>query len=62
MTFTREKKRYVISYYIADFYHSYVVIAENEAIAIENVMRSMPSKSMELMHSFKIERYHHEWN
>ena len=54
--------KYIVSYYIADLYHSYVVTADNEASAIKNVMKSMPSKSAELMHSFNIERYYLEWN
>lgn len=52
--------KYQITYYLDNMIHQYVVEAENEASAIEKVMRLLKSK--ELFHGFKIERYYQDWN
>ena len=54
-------KEYSVSFYLNDMYHSYLVDADNEAEAILKVMKSLNSRSKEIMHGFKIERYYRPW-
>lgn len=55
-------KTYKVSYYLDNFYHTYLIDAENECSAIEIAIRTIPDTSKSLMHDFKIERYFQEWN
>lgn len=54
-------KDYSVSYYLDNVYHQYIVEAENEYQAINQVMRGMPEGSAKIMHNFKIERYYQPW-
>lgn len=53
-------KTYSVSYYLSGMYHTYLVDAENEAGAIQKVLGGLYHP--EIMHDFKIKRYHEVWN
>ena len=55
-------KEFRISYYLGDFFHSYIIEAENEHHAISKSMDHIPTTSQNIMHDFKIEKYVEEWN
>ena len=55
-------KDFRVSYYLGDFFHCYIVEAENEHHAISKTMCSIPNASRNIMHDFKMERYVQEWN
>lgn len=54
-------KEYEVSYYLHDMYHSYIVDADNEAEAITKALSRLNSRSKEIMHDFKVERYYRPW-
>ena len=49
-----------VKYYLGYMYHSYIIEAENEAVAIMKAIREIPAK--EIMHDFKIEKHFQAWN
>jgi hypothetical protein len=55
-------KKWQVSYYLDNFYHAYVIDANNEAEAYEKVLKSIPTTSKTIMHDLKIERYFQKWN
>lgn len=55
-------KTYKVSYYLDNFYHTYLIEAENEFYAIEEAIRHIPYTSRPLLHDFKIERYFQKWH
>ena len=57
-----DMKTYKVRYYLDNFYHTYLIDAENEYDAIDLAIRSIPSTNQPLLHDFKIERYFQEWN
>lgn len=48
-------KKYRVSYFLDNYYHSYKVDADNEYEAIEIIVRNIPNTSKPLLHDFKIE-------
>lgn len=54
-------REYSVTYYLGDMYHSYIVDADNEAEAITKALANLNSRSKEIMHDFKIERYYQPW-
>ena len=55
-------KKWQVTYYLDNFYHTYVIEASCEAEAYEKVLKSIPATSKPIMHDLKIERYFQEWN
>ena len=54
-------EKYRVSYYLDNFYHTYLIDAENECSAIELAIRAIPDTSKPVLHDFKIERYIQAW-
>lgn len=54
-------REYLVSYYLNDMLHSWIVEADNEAEAILKALKSLNDRSKEIMHDFKIERYYRPW-
>lgn len=54
-------KTYRVSYYLDNFYHTYLIEAENECSAIETAIRTIPDTIKLILHDFKIERYIQAW-
>ena len=51
---------YKVKYDFGEMYHSYIIVAKNEAEAIEKALKRIPHP--EIMHDFSIEKYVPEWN
>lgn len=47
-------KNYIVSYYLGDMYHSYTIVASNEAEAILNCLNRIPSSSQKIFKDFSI--------
>ena len=62
VTQEEEMKKWQVTYYLDNFYHTYVIEASCEAEAYEKVLKSIPATSKPIMHDLKIERYFQKWN
>ena len=47
-------KVYIVAYYLGDMYHSYTIVASNEAEAIMNCLNRIPSGSKKIFKDFEI--------
>lgn len=55
-------KEFYVSYLLGEFYHSFIIEAENEAEAIFKALNMMGNRSRSHLHNFKIEEYVQKWN
>lgn len=53
---------YQVSYFLWNFYHAFIITAENEKAAEKRVLGTIPETSKPGLHDLKIERYVQSWN
>ena len=51
-----------VSYYLKDFYHTFIIEADNEAAAIIKALDMLGNRSRSMLHDFQISKYIQEWN
>ena len=52
---------YLVSYYLGNMYHSYLVDADNEAEAFLKVLNGLNENGKKILHNLKVERHYRKW-